>query len=162
MQPTPLAPLVREAVAKAEGRHAKHRFASRVRRGLPPALVSPSLFSRMLGELVDNAVKYSPQGGKVSVGVGESSGGGRRMLEVAVTDQGIGIEPGNLAQIFQDFSQLDASDTRAFGGLGLGLTFVKRVAEAHGGTVSAESQAGKGSTFSFTVPVADTMRGKTK
>jgi two-component system sensor histidine kinase ChiS len=82
------------------------------------------------------------------------------MLEVAVTDQGIGIEPANLAGIFKDFSQVDASDTRAFGGLGLGLTFVKRIAEAHGGTISAESKAGKGSTFSFTVPAADTKSKK--
>lgn len=82
------------------------------------------------------------------------------MLEVAVTDQGIGIEPENLARIFQDFSQVDASDTRPFGGLGLGLTFVKRIAEAHGGSISAESRAGKGSTFSFTVPAADTRSRK--
>ena len=77
------------------------------------------------------------------------------MLRVEVSDEGIGIEPGDLARIFQDFKQVDASDTRAFGGLGLGLTFVKRLAEAHGGAVAAESDQGRGSTFSFTVPAAD-------
>jgi PAS domain S-box-containing protein len=162
VEPTPLGPLVKQAIAKAGDRHQKHRFTSRVATGLPPALVSPSLFTRTLTELLDNAVKYSPKGGRVTVGVAKASGPGRRMLEVAVTDQGIGIAPDNLARIFQDFSQVDASDTRAFGGLGLGLTFVKRIAEAHGGAISAESKAGKGSTFSFTVPAADTKSRKAK
>jgi PAS domain S-box-containing protein len=162
LEPTPLGPIVKEVVAKTGERNPKHRFGTRVSRGLPPALVSPSLFSRMLSELLGNAVKYSPKGGRVTVAVGTPPGGGRRMLEVAVTDQGIGIEDENLARIFQDFSQVDASDTRPFGGLGLGLTFVKRIAEAHGGTISAVSHSGKGSTFSFTVPVADTKGGKAK
>jgi signal transduction histidine kinase len=125
-------------------------------------MVSPSLFSRMLSELLGNAIKYSPKGGKVSIAVEKSPGPGKRMLEVAVTDHGIGIEDEHLASIFQDFSQVDASDTRPFGGLGLGLTFVKRIAEAHGGTISAQSRAGKGSTFSFTVPAADNRGGKGK
>lgn len=160
LEPTSLGPLVREMVSKAGDRNQKHRFTTRVARGLPPAMVSPSLFRRMLSELLENAVKYSPRGGRVAVSVDRSPGPGRRMLEVAVTDQGIGIEPENLARIFQDFSQVDASDTRPFGGLGLGLTFVKRIAEAHGGSISAESRAGKGSTFSFTVPAADTRSRK--
>jgi signal transduction histidine kinase len=77
------------------------------------------------------------------------------MLRIEVRDQGIGIEPDDLARIFQDFSQVDASDTRKFGGLGLGLAFVKRVAEAHGGAVTADSAPARGSTFTFTVPAAD-------
>jgi signal transduction histidine kinase len=162
LEPTPLAPLIKDAVDKAMVRYPKRRFTTRVARGLPPALVSPTLVTRMLTELLDNAVKYSPKGGRVTVAVDRSTGTGRRMLEVSVTDQGIGIEPDNLARIFQDFSQVDASDTRAFGGLGLGLTFVKRIAEAHGGAVSAESRAGKGSTFSFSVPAADTRSRKRK
>jgi signal transduction histidine kinase len=153
---------VKETVAKAAARNAKHKVTSRVARGLPAALVSPSLFQRMLTELLDNAAKYSPRGGRVIVQVDKAAGPGRRMLEVSVTDQGIGIESDKLPGIFQDFSQVDASDTRAFGGLGLGLTFVKRIAEAHGGTISAESRAGKGSTFSFTVPAADSRSRKLK
>ena len=162
LEPTPLGPLVKEVVGKTGERHPKHAFSTRVARGLPPALVSPTLFTRMLTELLGNAVKYSPKGGKVTVSVDRSPGAGRRMLEVAVTDRGIGIEDEHLANIFKDFSQVDASDTRPFGGLGLGLTFVKRIAEAHGGSVSAESSAGKGSTFSFTLPVADKRGGKGK
>jgi signal transduction histidine kinase len=113
------------------------------------------MFRRMLDELLDNAVKYSPEGGAIRVGVAARNAGTRRMLRIDVSDRGIGIEPEDLARIFQDFSQVDASDTRAFGGLGLGLTFVKRLAEAHGGQIEAESEPGRGSTFSFTVPAAD-------
>jgi two-component system sensor histidine kinase ResE len=155
LEPTPLGPLVREAVSKMKQRKPTHEFTTRVARELPPALVSHSLFNRMLAELLDNAVKYSPRGGRVTVSVQSSPGAGGRMLAVAVRDEGIGIEADDLARIFQDFRQVDASDTRPFGGLGLGLTFVKRIAEAHGGTISAESKAGTGSTFSFTVPAAD-------
>ncbi|MGH2692895.1 MAG: sensor histidine kinase [Actinomycetota bacterium] len=161
LEPTQLGVLVKEVVTKTGERNPKHKFSTRVAKGLPPASVSPSLFARMLTEVLGNAVKYSPKGGRVAVAVDKSPGAGRRMLKVAVADQGIGIEDEHLARIFQDFSQVDASDTRPFGGLGLGLTFVKRIAEAHGGSVSAESRAGKGSTFSFTVPVADT-RGRTR
>jgi two-component system, OmpR family, sensor histidine kinase SenX3 len=109
----------------------------------------------MLDELLDNAVKYSPHGGRVGVAVESLNSGPRRMLRIAVSDQGIGIEPEDLARIFQDFRQVDASDTRQFGGLGLGLAFVKRVAEAHGGVVSAQSEPARGSTFTFTIPTAD-------
>jgi two-component system, OmpR family, phosphate regulon sensor histidine kinase PhoR len=146
--------MVEETLKTWRERSDRHRFATDVTDGLPPAEVNPTLFRRMLDELLDNAVKYSPEGGTVQVGVGVENSG-KRMLRIEVRDQGIGIEPDNLARIFQDFRQVDASDTRKFGGLGLGLAFVKRVAEAHGGRVTAESSPDRGSTFTFTVPAAD-------
>lgn len=154
-EPVDLEGVVSEAVTAWRRRVDDHRFEAEVPGGLPAAQVSPTMFRRMLDELLDNAVKYSPQGGPIKVGVAARNAGARRMLRVEVSDRGIGIEPEDLARIFQDFSQVDASDTRAFGGLGLGLTFVKRLAEAHGGAIEAESEPGRGSTFSFTVPVAD-------
>jgi signal transduction histidine kinase len=77
------------------------------------------------------------------------------MLEVNVSDQGIGLAPGDVDRIFQDFRQVDASATRPFGGLGLGLAFVKRIVEAHDGTVAVHSRPGAGTTFRFTLPAAD-------
>ena len=163
MDSTPIRPLVTRAVESWREKTSRHRIVTRIGRGLPPALVDVPLVSRILDELIDNAVKYSPDGGRVVVAVSKEEGASRsgrkkRMLRVDVKDQGIGIEPEDIARIFQDFRQVDASDTRAFGGLGLGLAFVKRVVEAHGGTISAVSHPGKGSTFSFTLPAADTKK----
>jgi PAS domain S-box-containing protein len=160
---TSIRPLVASAVEGWKSRSRKHRFVTRFQAGLPSAEMDVSLSRRILDELLDNAVKYSPQGGRVNVSVGidesrqAASGKARkrRMLRVDVSDQGIGVEPEDLARIFQDFRQVDASDTRAFGGLGLGLAFVKRMVEAQGGTITARSEPGEGSTFSFTVPAAD-------
>ncbi|MGH2766270.1 MAG: ATP-binding protein [Actinomycetota bacterium] len=152
-------PVVDEAVGAWRQRSDQHDFDVDVPDRLPAAQVNPSLFRRMLDELLDNAVKYSPEGGMVRVAVASRNSNGRRMLHIEVSDQGIGIEPGDLARIFQDFKQVDASDTRTFGGLGLGLTFVKRLAEAHGGAMAADSDPGRGSTFSFTVPAADAPGG---
>jgi PAS domain S-box-containing protein len=161
LQPVPLSELLRESVNGWHERSPKHKFNVRAARSLPQALVSPVLFRRIVSELVDNAVKYSPGGGRVGISAAEAARGGKRMLEVTVSDQGIGIEPDDLARIFQDFRQVDASDTRSFGGLGLGLTLVQRLVEAHGGTIEAESRPGKGSTFRFTVRAADAPRRKT-
>jgi two-component system, OmpR family, sensor histidine kinase VicK len=159
IEPLEVGPVLDEAAEAWRRRSEQHRFDVDVPSPLPAAQVNPSLFRRMLDELVDNAVKYSPEGGTVRIGVASRNSNDRPMLRIEVTDEGIGIEPGDLAGIFEGFSQVDASDTRSFGGLGLGLTFVKRLAEAHGGAVAAESLPGRGSSFSFTVPAAD-VEGK--
>lgn len=164
--PTPLRPVLLRAADLWKEKATRHKIVARIEPGLPPAEADVPLIGRILDELIDNALKYSPQGGKVTLSASalDVKGRGRRkrrMLQVDVTDQGIGIDPEDLARIFQDFRQVDASDTRAFGGLGLGLAFVKRVVEAHGGTISATSEPGKGSTFRFTLPAADS-RGRTR
>lgn len=161
MESTAIGPILTRAADAWRARASSHHIVTRIARGLPPAMVDVPLVSRILDELIDNAVKYSPAGGRVMVAVAQEEGDGRLaqgggMLRVDVKDQGIGIEPEDIARIFQDFRQLDASDTRAFGGLGLGLAFVKRVVEAHGGKIHAVSEPGKGSTFSFTLPADDT------
>lgn len=155
-EPLEVGPVLDEAVGAWQRRSERHDFALDVPDRLPAAQVNPSLFRRMLDELVDNAVKYSPEGGTVRIAVASRNSNERPMLRVKVSDEGIGIESGDLDGIFEGFSQVDGSDTRSFGGLGLGLTFVKRLAEAHGGAVAAESSPGRGSSFSFTVPAART------
>ncbi|MGH2653873.1 MAG: ATP-binding protein [Actinomycetota bacterium] len=158
-EPLEVGAVLDEAVGAWRRRSDQHDFEIDVPALVPAAQVNPSLFRRMLDELVDNAVKYSPDGGTVRIAVASRNSNDRPMLRIEVSDEGIGIEPGDLAGIFEGFSQVDASDTRSFGGLGLGLTFVKRLAEAQGGTVAAESSPGRGSSFSFTVPAADTPGG---
>jgi two-component system phosphate regulon sensor histidine kinase PhoR len=151
--------IVEGAVGAWRDRADRHRFATRFEPGLPPARGDLSLLRKVVDELLDNAVKYSPQGGRVEVAVEGENHARKRMIRVQIADQGIGIEPESMADIFQDFRQVDASDTRAFGGLGLGLAFVKRIVEAHGGTITAESEPGRGAIFRFTVPAADTTDG---
>lgn len=97
---------------------------------------------------VDNALKYTPEGGSVYVNV---RGDGDRVL-INVTDTGIGISPEDLGHIFQKFYRADNSDTRTIGGNGLGLYLVKQRAEAMGGKVWAESAFGEGSTFYVSLP----------
>jgi PAS domain S-box-containing protein len=136
---------------KADGRHAISR---KVARGLPHLVGDRRLLERSLEELVDNAVKYSPKGGKVLVTATASGNGHGPAVAITIRDQGVGIPPDRMADIFEDFSQADSSATREFGGLGLGLAFVRRIVRAHHGTLTCESTPGRGSTFSMVLPVA--------
>lgn len=152
----PLPQMVAGAVDEWRAKTDRHEFVIDVPGDLPPAEADPSLIRRALYELLDNAVKYSPDGGRITIAVSEENSQEPPRIRVDVSDEGIGIESEDLPHLFQDFRQLDASDTRTFGGLGLGLAFVKRIVEAHRGTITTESEPGRGTTFSFTLPAADT------
>ena len=102
----------------------------------------------MFANLVENAVKYTPHGGRVDV-EGESS---EDEVVVRVSDTGIGIPEGSLPRIFERFYRVDKARSKETGGTGLGLSIVRHVAEKHGGTVSVESTAGEGTTFTVRLP----------
>ncbi|MEW6717689.1 MAG: ATP-binding protein [Chloroflexota bacterium] len=104
--------------------------------------------SRVLDELITNAIKFSPDGGKVLVAVEYTTD---NLARVCVKDQGIGIEADRQQLIFDRFYQVDGSMTRKQGGLGIGLAMVKNIVTAHGGQVWVESKPGKGSAFYFTL-----------
>jgi signal transduction histidine kinase len=106
---------------------------------------------QLIANLVENAIRYSPEGGSVIVDV-RSIGAGLARLEVA--DDGIGIAPEHLPRVFDRFYRVDPARSRATGGTGLGLAIVKYVAESHGGMVQVVSEPGVGSTFSVTLPLA--------
>ena len=110
--------------------------------------VDTNFMREILGNLLDNAFKYTPAGGSVYVNV---RGDGERVL-INVTDTGIGISADDLGHIFQKFYRADNSDTRTIGGTGLGLYLVKQRVEAMGGRVWAESAFGEGSTFYVSLP----------
>jgi len=100
--------------------------------------------------LVENAINYSPENTNVSVASKSNKG----LIEVSVTDQGIGISDGELGRIFERFYRVDPARSRQTGGTGLGLSIVKHVALNHGGDVKVWSQIGVGSTFSIILPIA--------
>jgi len=107
----------------------------------------PELLLRVLQNLLDNALKFSPKGSLVSMRIGPAEADGH--VRVAVRDFGMGIKPHDLDKIFSKFGQVG---NRRSNGSGLGLTFCKLVVEAHGGTIGVESIPGEGSTFFFTLP----------
>lgn len=104
---------------------------------------------QVLGNLLENAVKYGREGGTVIVG-GRDTGDGR--VELFVKDDGPGIPPEARERVFERFYRLDKARTREQGGTGLGLAIVKHIVQAHGGRVWVESGAGQGATFFFTLP----------
>ncbi len=106
-----------------------------------------------VGNLLNNAIKFTPNGGQVSVTVSLSSSGAS--VQIAVADTGHGIEPAFLPRVFERFQQQDATITRRHGGLGLGLSIVRHLVELHGGSVSADSLGPDfGSTFTVVLPAA--------
>lgn len=105
---------------------------------------------QLLLNLVDNGVKYTPDGGEVTISLERDDG----RIKLRVMDNGIGIAPDNQTHIFDRFFRVDKARSREAGGSGLGLSICKWIVEAHGGEISVESDLGKGSTFTVTLPVA--------
>lgn len=106
--------------------------------------------------LVENAINYSPESTKVSVVVKVK----QELLEISVTDQGIGIAEGELARVFERFYRVDPARSRMTGGTGLGLSIVKHVALNHGGDIKVWSKEGVGSTFTLQLPIARSLEGE--
>jgi signal transduction histidine kinase len=115
---------------------------------LPLILADPERVRLVFQHLVENAIKFSPNGGVVQVQLEERTD----CIQVCVSDQGIGIPRDQMQRIFERFYQIDSSVTRRFEGTGLGLSIVKRIVEAHDGKIWVRSRVGKGSTFFFTLP----------
>jgi signal transduction histidine kinase len=117
---------------------------------LPAALGDRERITQVLSNLVRNALRYTPEGGLVSIRAMQVG----TMARISVEDTGIGVAPDRLARIFERFYRADDARDRETGGAGLGLAIVRELVEAMGGTVAAESVPGEGSRFSFTLPLA--------
>jgi len=113
-----------------------------------------SLLTTAVRNLLDNAIRYSPGGSGVSVGVKAKEG----MVRIAVVDQGIGIAEESQERVFERFYRVDGARSRATGGTGLGLSIVKHIAADHGGEVTLWSRPGRGSTFTLVIPQVSERR----
>ena len=117
---------------------------------LPMVKADELRLERIIHNLVENAIKYSPDGGKVTVSARKDAD----FVVVSVRDHGIGISPEDQTRLFQPFQRLDRTIEAAVLGVGLGLVVCRRLVEVHGGRIWVESEKGKGSTFFFTLPIA--------
>ena len=118
---------------------------------LPPVGGESIYLRRVLDNLIGNAVKFTPTGGTITVQLEQQ---GNTMI-LQVTDTGIGIPADQQQRIFERFYQVDGSMRRRYGGMGLGLSLVKEVIEALGGTIDVESELGHGSTFTIALPILE-------
>ena len=110
---------------------------------------------QILLNLLSNAVKFTADGGRIDVGAGLRDG----VVEISVSDTGVGIAPEDHEAIFEEFRQVGGDHAGKREGTGLGLTLARKFVELHGGRISVESTLGKGSTFTFTLPVATAAPG---
>ncbi len=147
---TDIGAVVRRCVEVAKPRAASHEVALRsdIAGDLPEVDADPERLSQVVRNLIDNAITHTPPNGEVTVSVTADE----EALVIEVRDTGSGIAATNLPFIFERFYRADPSRTRATGGAGLGLAIVKQLVQAHGGTVTAESEEGVGSSFRVRLP----------
>jgi signal transduction histidine kinase len=150
-EPVGVKELLEEAVAGAKLNAAEREIALALalEEGLPSVMIDRYAMSQVLDNLLANALKFTDEGGKVSVRAWPDRSKDR--VNVSVTDTGMGIPDAMLERIFERFFQIDGTATRKFGGVGLGLAVCKQIVEAHGERIWVESKAGEGATFTFTM-----------
>lgn len=154
-QPVSLAELVTETVDSLQPQAAQKaiHLVGEADAALAPVVIDPLRVQRVLVNLLQNALRHTPPGGRVGVQAREAGA----LVEVRVTDSGEGIDAGALPRIFDRFYRADPSRAREHGGAGLGLAIARGLVEAHGGHIWAESTPGQGATFRFTLPTAGAL-----
>ena len=126
------------------------QYHCRISEGLPQAWGHMTSIEQVVANLVENAVKYTEEGGQIVIEAYERLDG---FIQVDVADTGMGIEPKHIPRLFERFYRVDKARSRQLGGTGLGLSIVKHIVELHGGEIWVDSEYGVGSTFHFTIPV---------
>lgn len=121
---------------------------------LPPVRGDRNGLMQAISALLDNAIKYSPDGGEIQVAAQVN----HRKLALSITDPGVGIPADELDHIFDRFHHVESTQAHLFGGVGLGLPIARQVVEQHGGEISVVSEVDKGSTFTISLPLADASR----
>ncbi len=141
---------VKTASEKAKGRDVTVNAV--IDDGVPFVQADPQKIGWVISQLLNNGIKFTPSGGHVILSIKSEA---NNLVQVSVTDTGIGIPAGRLEEIFEPFHQLDDSSTRKYGGAGLGLSLVRKIIEAHGSLIHVESTEGRGSTFKFPLLVVE-------
>ena len=147
-----LGSLLQDAVDEFWASAQKRDIALDLRLPLPVAYIrgDQTLLMRALCNLIDNAIKYSPAQTRIECGIDEEPG----FWRVGIRDQGLGIAAEDLSRLFEPFSRVGIETRGDVGGAGLGLAFVRTVAERHGGSVDVSSELGAGSVFTLRLPIA--------
>lgn len=146
--PVSIPDAVERVVAVQKSYTNKHEFVVDLDDDLPVIVADEDKFVQILTNLTNNAVKYSPNGGTITIRAKKLNG----IIRMSVEDQGMGIPKEHLPKVFDRFHRVDNRDTRKVGGTGIGLYLVKHFVEAHGGKIWVESEVGKGSQFIFELP----------
>lgn len=139
------------SAAKPRARDKKIQISTFLPTDLPTLQADPAKLGQILVNLLTNAIKYTHEMGKVGI---EARALPTGVVEIRVTDTGIGIAREDIPRVFERFTQIDSSSTRNQGGTGLGLAITRDLIELHGGTIKVQSQIGKGASFTFTMPMA--------
>lgn len=142
-------PLVEKAVVNLRPKTKLHQFKVSFSKNFPLLYADPDRIEQVITNLIDNAIKYSPEGGLINIKGWEKDG----QALLSITDQGIGIAEKDIAGLFEKFQRVDSSLTKTTSGTGLGLFIARSIIELHGGKIWCESEIGKGSTFTFSLPV---------
>jgi signal transduction histidine kinase len=158
MRPTALPDVVRSAARAMQYPLAQQGFSLNVSVDdeLPSLPGDADALEQAILNLLSNAVKYSGEGRQIDLCCARRNGD----AVIAVTDQGIGIATGDQPRVFEKFYRVRSSNTELIAGTGLGLTLVKHIAQAHGGSVDVESSPGRGSTFSIRIPVTNSVKSE--
>ena len=152
-----MAAVLQKLSAEWSDRAPRHQIVAEIEPKLDKVMGDERLLRRSIEEVIDNTVKFSPDGGEILLVARNqhvNGASGSDKIEVSITDQGIGIDPDDAARVFSDFQQVDASVTRTYGGLGLGLAFVRRIVEAHDGTVEVDPDLTTGTRLIVRIPSA--------
>lgn len=141
--------IANKVVRRLKATASKHDFEVKFHPDFPVVHADPERIEEVITNLVDNAIKYSPHGGKISI-TGKAE---RDLIAVTVEDDGLGIPQRDIERIFERFRRGDSSQVQRVRGVGLGLYICRSIVEAHGGQITASSEPGKGSRFTFSLPL---------